>query len=232
MKENVLVVAAHPDDEVLGCGASLARHAKNGDTVRILILGEGATSRTRTRARAAHAASLAALKKAARKAAAILGADSVDFGDLPDNRFDSMDLLDIVKVVEAAREKYSPSIVYTHHAGDVNVDHRLTHDAVVTACRPVPGHSVRTLLFFEVPSSTEWQTPAFGRPFVPCWFNDVSETSILKLEALKAYGAEMHPWPHARSLRAVEHHLGWRGASIGVSAAEAFVLGRRIEVGR
>lgn len=222
----VLVVAAHPDDEVLGCGGTIAKHHQQGDSVHILILAEGATSRSSTRQRADWESELSALSVAARKASKILGADSTTLRHFPDNRMDSCDLLDIIKPIEAVIDQRQPTIVYTHHAGDVNIDHRRIHDAVVTACRPVPDHPVKSLLFFEIPSSTEWQPPGSAPPFLPNWHVDIGDTLSLKLKALAAYGCEMRQWPHPRSLRAVEHMARWRGASVGVEATESFILGR------
>lgn len=230
MKKTVLVIAAHPDDEILGCGASMACHALRGDDVHVLILAEGATSRDLSRDRGKCSGELAGLAIAARKAGEIVGARSVTLHDFPDNRMDSLDLLDIVKVVESHIDKIRPTIVYTHHSGDVNVDHLQTHRAVVTACRPQPGHPVHTLLFFEIPSSTEWQTHGSSAPFVPNWFVDVSDTLAKKIEALDVYSVEMRPWPHPRSVQAVEHLARWRGASSGIAAAEAFLLGRNIDI--
>lgn len=126
-------------------------------------------------------------------------------------------------------ERIRPAIVYTHHGGDLNVDHQIVHRAVVTACRPLPGSVLETLLFFEVPSSTEWQAGDAAQAFVPDWFVDASATLSLKLKALRAYASEMRPWPHSRSLEAVEHLARWRGACAGWKAAEAFQLGRHRE---
>jgi LmbE family N-acetylglucosaminyl deacetylase len=229
MKKTVLVIAAHPDDEVLGCGAAMAAHARRGDRVHAYIMAEGLTSRDAKRDRAKNAAGLSGLAKAAHKAHAILGVKSTTLGDFPDNRMDSVALLDVVKAVEARIGAVRPDIVYTHHGGDLNVDHRVVHQAVVTACRPLPGATLESLLFFEVPSSTEWRIQSPADAFAPDWFVDVTDTLPLKLKALKAYASEMRPWPHTRSLEAVEHLARWRGASAGWNAAEAFMLGRRRE---
>ena len=142
---------------------------------------------------------------------------------------DTVALLDITKAVEALIAEYSPEMVLTHHAGDVNIDHRRLHDAVVTACRPQKGKSVNTLLCFEVPSSTEWQLPGSGPVFAPNWFVDISSTLDRKLLALDAYAAELRDWPHPRSRQGVEHLVRWRGATVGVDAAESFVLGRQLK---
>ncbi len=217
--KTVLVVAAHPDDEVLGCGATIARHHRNGDQIHILILAEGISNR--------HAPGR--LHQAAHQSAKILGASSLFLQQFPDNRMDSLDLLDIVKVVEEHMDHHRPDVVYTHHGGDLNIDHQLTHQAVITACRPQPGHCVKTMLFFEVPSSTEWQPSKSVAAFTPDWFVDVASTWPIKIKALKAYALEMKPWPHPRSLKSVEHLARWRGSTAGYAAAEAFILGRHRE---
>ena len=149
--------------------------------------------------------------------------------DLPDNRLDSIDRLDLIKQIEERIACYQPQVVYVHHAGDVNVDHRRLHEAVITACRPTPFQPVRRLLSFEVPSSTEWQPPGSGPVFQPNWFVDITAHWSHKREALSAYASEMRPWPHARSLEALEHLARWRGAQVGFEAAEAFCLLRQLE---
>ncbi len=230
MKNKVLVVAAHPDDEILGCGGTMAKHIKNGDSVHVAILAEGITSRDKQRNREAHLGELSYLAKTAHKANEIIGVTSLKLLDFPDNRMDSVDRLDVIKVVEELINEYKPNIVYTHHIGDVNIDHRRIHEAVITACRPIPGnHFVEQVLFFETASSTEWQTPGSAPAFVPNWYVDISDTLELKLKALEAYMYEMRDWPHARSVKALEHLARWRGANVGVDAAEAFILGRKIE---
>ena len=224
----VLVVAAHPDDEVLGCGGTIARHADFGDEVQVLIVAEGSTSRQQERDRFQVRDELSALAQAAQVAGSILGAAGVELLDLPDNRLDSLDRLDLIKQIEKRVELHHPDCVYVHHAGDVNVDHRRLHEAVVTACRPTPGHLVRRLLSFEVASSTEWQPPGSAQAFQPNWFVDISAQWERKYEALVAYASEMREWPHARSLEAVEHLARWRGAQVGIKAAEAFCLLRQL----
>jgi len=224
----VLVVAAHPDDEVLGCGGTIARHADAGDQVQVLIVAEGATSRQQHRDRSQATDELSALAQAAQQAGAILGAQGVELLGLPDNRLDSLDRLDLIKQIEERIARHQPQVVYVHHSGDVNIDHRRLHEAVVTACRPIPGQPVRRLLSFEVASSTEWQPPGSAPAFQPNWFVDISAQWLRKREALEAYASEMRPWPHARSIEALEHLARWRGAQVGVEAAEAFCLLRQL----
>jgi len=224
--KNILVVAAHPDDEVLGCGGTIAKHINNGDKVHILILAEGITSRDKIRNRNKSEDKVTKLKDSAKKAHEILGSSSLKILDFPDNRMDSVDLLDVIKVIENEINEINPEIIYTHHSNDLNVDHRITHQAVFTACRPEPGAIVEKMYCFEVPSSTEWQDHRAGAPFIPNTFINISNTLTKKIKALKAYKSEMKPWPHSRSIKSVKHLAGWRGASAGFEAAEAFSLSR------
>ena len=226
--KRILVVAAHPDDEVLGCGGTIARHADEGHNVHVLIVAEGSTSREDQRNRNLVIDEITALAQAAQSAGAILGAKGVELLNLPDNRLDSLDRLDLIKQIELRIERHQPQVVYVHHASDVNIDHRCLHEAVVTACRPTPGQPVRRLLSFEVASSTEWQPPGSAPAFQPNWFVDISSQWPRKRMALEGYASEMRPWPHARSFEALEHLARWRGAQVGLEAAEAFCLLRQL----
>ena len=223
-----LIIAAHPDDEVLGCGGSMAKWAKIGHEVHVLIMAEGATSRDKYRDRKFRKDELSMLAQSANQVVNILGIKSVELMDYPDNRMDSVDLLDVVKSIEERIEKIEPEIVITHHIGDLNIDHQITHQAVITACRPKPEQTVKQILSFEIPSATDWQSSTMGNPFIPNWFEDVSDTLELKIKALEAYKSEMRDWPHTRSIKAVEYLAKWRGASVGCDAAEVFMLIRNI----
>lgn len=205
----------------------MAKHIGRSDPVHVLILAEGITSRAAIE-QGERNRELTQLHHAAQIANEILGVASLDLQGLPDNRLDGVQRLDIIRVIEKKLDQIKPTIVYTHFPGDLNVDHRRTSEAVVTACRPIPGSRIHTLLFFEVPSSTEWQVPPNGRPFQPTWFVDISATLTKKIEALSSYEMELRSWPHARSIEAVEHLARWRGATVGCEAAEAFVAGRII----
>ena len=223
----LLVIAAHPDDETLGCGGAIARWVGKGARVVVRFLADGVGSRDD--GTAPDPTTVAARRYAAKKACGALGVSEAPyFGELPDNRLDTVPLLTITRQVEAFIDEYRPDTVLTHHAGDLNIDHRRVHEAVVTACRPQPGYTVQRLLFFEIASSTEWQPPGSAPAFTPNVFVDISSTLERKLEALRIYGSEMRPWPHARSVEAVEHHSRWRGATAGMEAAEAFMLGREL----
>jgi LmbE family N-acetylglucosaminyl deacetylase len=222
----VLVVAAHPDDEVLGCGATIARLAQSGAAVHVAIFGEGITSRHASRAEA-DPAELSRLRDTSRRVADRLGVAELHQYDLPDNRFDSVDLLDVVKLVEALVQRIAPQTLFTHHSGDVNVDHEVLHRAVLAATRPLAGAPVREVLAFEVPSSTEW---AFSQlaPFRPSVFYDVTSTLDAKLAAMELYEGEARPAPHPRSPEALAALARQRGSAAGVHAAEAFELVRAI----
>lgn len=224
---DVLVIAAHPDDEVLGCGGTIARLSADGHAVHVLLLADGESSRMSAPA-AVSPDLLSARNTAASEAGRIMGCASISVHTLPDNRLDGMDLLDVVKLVEQFVERIKPATVFTHHGGDVNVDHTVVHEAVLAACRPQPGHCVKNLYFFEVPSSTEWRPPGSGVPFHPNHFVDISSSLSVKLRALEAYGAELRPFPHPRSLKAAQSLAEWRGATAGFLAAEAFVVGRQL----
>lgn len=217
MTERILCVAAHPDDESLGCGGTLAKHVRAGDTVMVVTLADGASSRT------ALPATDVQRRRECLAALATLGVTQNAFGDWPDNRFDAVPLLKIVRDIEQSISLFQPSIVYTHWIGDLNVDHRVTHNAVNVACRPQPGCVVKKLYYFEVPCSTLW---AGG--FSPNYYVDIGETMQIKLDACQAYASEMRPSPHPRSMMGIGNLAVYRGSAVGIPAAEAFVFGRGI----
>lgn len=224
----VLVIAAHPDDEVLGCGGTIAKHCNNGDEVHVVILAEGITSRNDWNFAANSASQLNQLYQETHSANHYLGVKSVSFCRYPDNRMDTVPLLDITKKIEEFILHLKPNIVYTHSSGDINIDHRIAHEATITACRPVNSNSVKRLLFFEVLSSTEWSVPGNKPAYQPTWFVDISDTLNYKIEAMRLYQTELRDWPHPRSLKAIENLAFLRGSTIGVNAAESFILGRNI----
>jgi LmbE family N-acetylglucosaminyl deacetylase len=223
----ILVVAAHPDDEVLGCGGTIARLAKQGHSVSINILGQGLTSRFK-RPDQADSDELKALHDCSRRAGKLLGAKDVSLFDLPDNRFDTVPLLDVVKNIEDQVQRLQPEVVYTHHSGDLNIDHLISHRAVLTATRPTVGQPVKEIYGFEVPSSTEWAFSQFQPAFSPNFFVDITDTLDTKIEAMKLYKTETREFPHPRSAQALTALAQYRGSSVGMKAAEAFVLLRKL----
>lgn len=228
MNKKILVVAAHPDDEVLGVGGTILCHSRNGDIVHIMIMAEGITSRSEKRNMESVNNELAELHVKCKKVSELLGAEKLIVCKFSDNRMDGIELLDVVKEIEKEINLFRPDIVYTHHAGDVNIDHTITHNAVITACRSLPGCSVRTILFFETLSSTEWQMQTSDKVFYPNWFVDISETFEEKQNVLHLYESEMREFPHPRSYKTVENLAHFRGSTIGTEYAEAFMLGRNI----
>ncbi len=223
----VLVIAAHPDDEVLGCGGTMARLVEEDAEVHVHILGEGVTSRHERRGEADRSA-LHELHGHARDACALLGVERLSVHDLPDNRFDTVALLDVVKVVERVIEDVGAEVVYTHHGGDLNVDHAVVHRAVLTATRPLPGSTVREVYAFEVPSSTEWALQRIDPVFRPNVFVDIGNTLARKIEAMKAYPGEIRAFPHPRSPEGLEAVARRWGSVAGFQAAEAFELVRSL----
>lgn len=219
---NVLVVAAHPDDEVLGCGGTIARHTQNGDEVSVIFMSDGETSRP-----GSTTSDIQKRLEQAYAAAEILGIKNIFKLSFNDNKMDQVALLTIVQALEKTIKPLSPEIVYTHHAGDLNIDHSLTHRAVLTACRPVPGSTIKKLVSFEVPSSTEWSSP-HSEPFMPNYFIDISQQLDIKLKALNVYTDEIKNYPHPRSRQQLKYLAHLRGGSVGVEAAEAFMLIRSI----
>lgn len=225
-KQSILVIAAHPDDEILGCGGTIAKHVENGDIVNVLIAATGLTARGNLSSTAdkSGSAELESLKKTCIKANKHLGVSAVEFLDLPDNRMDSLDLLDIVKRIEETGKKLNPSCVYTHSLSDLNIDHKLLSTAVRTAFRPLPETTVKRILTFEVLSATGWE---YGEAiFKPNIFINIEKQLERKMQALHFYESEMRDFPHARSYEAVKSLATYRGAIAGVSAAEAFELVR------
>jgi len=222
-----LVIAAHPDDEILGCGGTIARLAREEYEVYLAILGEGITSRFDRRDQADFS-QVEALRKNSRKAAELLGAKDIFHYDLPDNRFDTLPLLDMVKLIEGLIEKLAPEVVYTHHGGDLNLDHAVVFRATLTATRPKADCPVREVYAYEVPSSTEWAFQQLPPVFAPDVFVDIEDTLELKIKAMGLYESESTTFPHPRSPEALRAVAGRWGSAAGLKAAEAFVLIRKI----
>lgn len=226
-KENkkILIVAAHPDDEILGCGATVPKLIREGCKAASLILGEGVTSRDQKRDAKKRKEEIRQLNKQAHKANALIGIKKVFTYDFPDNRFDTVALLDIVKVIEKIKDDIKPDIIFTHYRNDLNIDHQITYKAVITASRPLPGELVKEIYSFQIPTSTEWNYPFTFNPTV---FFDITKTIDKKIEALKIYRGEIRSFPHPRSEEAVKLIARNWGIKAGLPYAEAFELIRYI----
>jgi LmbE family N-acetylglucosaminyl deacetylase len=218
-----MVVAAHPDDETYGLGGTIARHVRQGDAVSVLFLTDGVTARhTVTEPQ----------QKAARKACAELGVDDLRFAGLPDQRLDGMPLLEVIKPIHELFRELQPQVIYTHHRGDANQDHRAVFAATLVVVRPFAGSPVERVLCYEVASSTEWGPPFAESAFLPNVFVDIGATLEAKLRAVEAYRetfqSEVRPFPHPRSPEAVQIYAQQRGIAVGAMATEAFVLVREV----
>ncbi|WP_201577787.1 PIG-L deacetylase family protein [Psychrobacter immobilis] len=217
----VLVVAAHSDDEALGCSGTLAKYIDEGFTIDVIFMTNGVSSRD---IQSDSSERVTASSKAMSK----LGVSSISQFDFPDNAMDKLPLLEIVKKIEEVIELRKPQIVLTHHAGDLNIDHCITHRAVMTACRPTPEHTVKQILTFEVLSSTEWNSYQV-QPFIPNFYVDITNYADKKVEIVECYEEEMREPPHSRSVEHIKILMKHRGFSVGVEAAEAFMLVRYIK---
>lgn len=216
MSQTVLVVAPHGLDESLGCGGVMARHADDGDTVHTLVLfGDGTGRDAKRRVNACAAVQ-------------ILGTKEPSFTGFAENRSDTIPLTEIISAVERCVAEIKPQVVYVSHGGNLNIDHQTAFKATVTALRPVPGAFVRAVYAYEILSSTDWAPPGFAVPFRPTLFVDITAQLGRKLNALAAYGDEMRPEPHARSLASARTAALARGAIVGVGAAEAFEVIRQL----
>lgn len=234
----VLVIAAHPDDEVLGMGGTIRKYVKDGHKVKIIIMATGIFARRSDRYQNSTTYAidekskfimnkqLHDLRKDAIRAGKILGVTDIDFADFPDNEMDTVSNLQITKKIESTIQEFNPETVYTHSQYDVNVDHRILYNATVTATRPTPKCKVKQVISFEIPSSTEWYFPS---SFSPNIFVDISKEIHVKIKALLAYKNEVREFPHPRSAEAIEIIAKRWGTVSGFNAAEAFCLVRKLD---
>jgi LmbE family N-acetylglucosaminyl deacetylase len=214
--EEVLVIAAHPDDETLGMGGTIHKLSLLGSRVRVVFLSDGVSSREEIRE------NLASRRTAAINALRLLNCSDVYFYDYPDNSMDSVPLIEIVKTIEKNISDFSPTVIFTHFPHDLNVDHRITSQACLVAARPKVNCKIKSLLYFEVQSSTEWN---FGASqFMPNVFVDISNSFDIKMKALMEYQVEIETFPEARSFAGIEARSTVRGVTVGVSNAEAFQI--------
>jgi len=228
MTKNVTVIAAHPDDEVLGMGGTLARHRAMGDRVCILFMSDGVTGRDVVYDPVKRADEIEARCKAAKASAELIGVESVEFEGYPNLRMDREALLDVTKRIEERLERWQPEIIYTHHSSDVNIDHRITFDATLVACRPTPGRSIRSIRCFELGSSTDYSVPSLGHPFQPNLFIDIGDYLDIRRKMLECYDFEMRAAPFPRSMPILDACVVVRGSTVGLAAAEAFMEVRRV----
>lgn len=225
MSKKILIIAAHPDDEVLGCFGTVARLIKEGYMAYTLILGEGKTSRDERRTIENKKSDIELLNTEIQRANELIGVKKVFIENFPDNRFDSVDLLDIIKVISKVKEEVQPDVIFTHYDNDLNIDHQITYKAVVTATRPMEEECVKEIYSFEILSSTEWNYPL---SFNPDTFVDITKTLDLKIDAMKEYNSELCEFPHPRSIDGIELNAKYQGMRVGKKYVEAFKTVRKI----
>lgn len=228
--KKIMLVVAHPDDELLGLGATLHKLISEYQVqTHVVILGEGITSRSNQRNLEAWNKELAVHKSNIKHAQAAIGYHSVSTYDFPDNRFDTVALLDIIKVIEEEKENFQPEVIFTHHGGDVNIDHQRVFEAIITTCRPLENEKVKTIITFETPSGTEWRASSDPKHFIPNLFFEVSEENMnAKITGMECYEFEKRSYPHPRSPEALKIQAQRWGIAIGKQFAEAFMLIRSI----
>ena len=220
----MLVIAAHPDDEVLGCGGYMARFSEHGEVFTAIVT-EGCSTQY-----AGHNSDvlIERKKKAALEANLLLGVREVFFGDFPDMRLDTVSHVDINKFLARIVSDIEPDLVLTHHPGDINLDHQLVYKSTMVAVRPT-GCCAPDILLYETPSSTEWQGYDRNTAFIPNLFIDITDTLERKLEALLYYDLELRAFPHPRSEGGIRAYASYRGLAAGLCAAEAFCLTRAVD---
>jgi N-acetylglucosamine malate deacetylase 1 len=229
-EKSILVVVAHPDDELLGLGATMHKLINEHNCkVRAVILGEGITSRSNERDPEKWSEELKTHRLNIETARKAIGYESVGIYDFPDNRFDTVALLDIVKIIEKEKQDFQPEIIFTHHGGDVNIDHQRTFEAVITATRPMEEEKVNTIITFETPSGTEWIASSNPNQFNPNMYIEISEKNLLsKIYGMESYEFEKREFPHPRSPESLTILAKYRGITIGKELAEAFCIIRTI----
>ena len=222
----LMVIVAHPDDELLGLGGTLYKiKTQTNCKIKVVILGEGIKSRDYKEDEKTLNKKLEIHKKNILEAKTILGYDEISTYNLPDNKFDTVSLLSIIKIVEKEKEQFKPEIIFTHHAGDLNIDHQITFKAVITAFRSQPKEKFKGILTFETPSGTEWIPSNDNRKFNPNLFIELDKNDIeKKIAAMQCYDYEKRDFPHPRSPKALKNRaLNW-GIVVGVNYAEPFQL--------
>lgn len=225
--KKVLVIAAHPDDEVLGLGGTLIKHVKEGDEVHLLIVTDGSSSQYRDKKEIQSI--IIAKEKETKMCANILGITSIRYGKLQDMKLDNSPHIDINCVIEKAIREIQPDVVYTHFWGDVNLDHVAVFKSTLVATRPCVGQCVKELYCYYVPSSTEWGVYNVNTAFIPNVYVDISKYAEVKYKAINSYKTELRKYPHPRSIEYIEKLDEICGLNVGLDRAEAFVQIRKIK---
>lgn len=224
--EKVLVIAAHPDDEVLGMGGTIAKLVKEGSVVDVLIVTDGSSSQYRESERLGEI--IEAKKLETRNCANVLGVRDIYYGGLPDMKLDCTPHIDINQAIECVIDKVQPDTVFTHFWGDVNMDHQNVYKSTLVTVRPVLGQVVRNLYCYRVPSSTEWTPNKEDTMFMPNYFVDIEPYAEQKYKAFACYSTELRDYPHPRSVQYLRESDKAAGLRVGMLAAEEFVMLRKL----
>jgi len=225
--KKIMLIAAHPDDELLGSAGTLLYYKKKGYEIKIIFLSDGESSRGGVEKKKIKNLILKR-KIQAIKVSKLCKFKEPSFAEFPDNHLDSIPLINIVKFIEKEIKEYKPTIIITHNENDLNIDHQLVFKAVVTATRPSTKTFVDAIYCFETPSSTENNFSKLKASFNPNLFFDITKYINTKIKLLKVYKKELRPYPHARSLRGIKILAKYRGTQIGVKYAEAFYVLRQL----
>lgn len=226
-KEKILVVAAHPDDEVLGLGGTIAKHAAAGAEIAVLIVTDGSSFQYRKSPELSKI--IEAKRQETANCARVLGVKQVFYGNLPDMKLDVTPHTEINQVIENCVQTFAPSIVFTHFSADVNKDHQRVYESTLVACRPTSEQCVKKLFSYSVPSSTEWNAQTSASAFLPNWYEDISgEYAEIKYRALSCYQTELREYPHPRSVQYLRIADTAEGNRVGLLSAESFILLRSI----
>jgi len=226
--EKILVIAAHPDDEVLGMGGTIAKYAMSGAEIAVLIVTDGSTSQYRDDPKLEEI--LKEKKAETKDCAFILGVKHVLYGNLPDMRLDTIPHIEINRVIENVIEDFQPAKVFTHFMGDINRDHRIIYESTLVACRPTSRQCVKQLYLYSVPSSTEWNAQTADTAFLANYYVDISgEYAEKKYKAMECYKTELRDFPHPRSIEYLRTNDNAEGNRVGLLAAESFIMLRAIE---
>lgn len=224
MKEKILIIGAHPDDETLGMGGTIAKYTSNDNMVHVLIITDGSSSQYGN-----YEQMIEKKKNESKEAMRILGVEKIDFNVLPDMKLDTVPHIEINNLIEEKIRDFKPSIVYTHHWGDINKDHRLVFESTMVAVRPTINQTVKNIYTYETPSSTEWNITELNNVFKPNVFVDITKYMEQKLKAVDAYKSELRPYPHPRSVESIKTQNKGYGISVGTTYAERFYLVRSIQ---
>lgn len=225
--KKILVFAAHPDDELLGCGATLLKYQKKGFKIKTFFFGDGESSRNMNKKKIFNL--IIRREKQAETVSKKGKFEKPIFKRFPDNKLDTVPLLDIVKFIEKQIRDNKPEIIFTHFENDLNIDHQIIYKAVITATRPLSKTFVKKIYSFEIPSSTDFSLSRRSKKiFNPNFFVEVEKTIKNKLDLLKIYKDEIKKWPHPRSLKSIKNLSMHRGSQIGKKYAEAFILVREL----